>query len=120
MGLTQWFSTTMPRHIRVPFAIRWGAASYCTQFVYSGKKVECCDIISIRLSECGVPNDHYGTRVPNDHYGTVTSVTLVLIIKNKLKSTQVLKFGRLLVKQGRSQGGGKEGNSYPKNIFSYH
>ena len=36
--------------------------------------------------------------MPNDHYGTVTSVTLVLIIKNKLGSAEIPKFGRLLVK----------------------
>ena len=43
----------------------------------------------IKTSECGLPNDLFGR---------LTSVTLVLIIKNKLGSAQVLKFGRLLVK----------------------
>ena len=43
----------------------------------------------IKTSECGLPNDHFGR---------LTSVTLVLIIKNKLGSAQVPKFGRLLVK----------------------
>ena len=41
------------------------------------------------VSECGLPNDHYGT---------VTSVTLVVIIKNKIGSAQVPKFGKILVK----------------------
>ena len=44
---------------------------------------------SSKGSECGLPNDHFGR---------LTSVTLVLIIKNKLGSAQVPKFGRLLVK----------------------
>ena len=43
----------------------------------------------ITKSECGLPNDHFGR---------LTSVTLVLIIKNKLGSAQVPKFGKLLVK----------------------
>ena len=43
----------------------------------------------IKKSECGLPNDHFGR---------LTSVTLVLIIKNKLGSAQVPKFGRLLIK----------------------
>ena len=43
-----------------------------------------------KQSECGLPNDHFGR---------LTSVTLVLIIKNKLGSAQVPKFGRLLVKK---------------------
>ena len=42
-----------------------------------------------KISECGLPNDHFGR---------LTSVTLVLIIKNKLGSAQVPKFGRLLIK----------------------
>ena len=29
-ALNQWFSTEVLRHPRVSFAIRWGAASYCT------------------------------------------------------------------------------------------
>ena len=43
----------------------------------------------LKKSECGLPNDHFGR---------LTSVTLVLVIKNKLGSAQVPKFGRLLVK----------------------
>ena len=42
-----------------------------------------------KTSECGLPNDHFGTLI---------SVTLVLIIKNKLGSAQVSKFDRVLVK----------------------
>ena len=47
----------------------------------------------LKKSECGLPNDHFGR---------LTSVTLVLIIKNKLGSAQVPKFGRLLVKMDSS------------------
>ena len=43
----------------------------------------------IKTSECGLPNDHFGR---------LTSVSLALIIKNKLGSAQARKFGRLLVK----------------------
>ena len=41
------------------------------------------------MSEC---------ELPNDHLGRLTSVTLILIIKNKLGNVQVPKFGRFLVK----------------------
>ena len=37
--LTQWFSTGVPRHPRVPFAIRWGAASYCTLSICLEKRL---------------------------------------------------------------------------------
>ena len=46
-------------------------------------------LIYIKTSECGLPNDHFGR---------LTSVTLILIIKKKLGSAQVPKFGKLLVK----------------------
>ena len=42
-------------------------------------------LFSLKKSECGLPNDHFGR---------LTSVTLVLIIKKKLGSAQVPKFGR--------------------------
>ena len=48
----------------------------------------------IVVLECGV----WTAQVPHNHFGGLTSVTLVLIIKNKLGSAQVPKFGRLLVK----------------------
>ena len=50
----------------------------------------------IKKSECGLPNDHFGR---------LTSVTLVLIIKNKLGSAQVPKFSRLLIKIDSSEVG---------------
>ena len=55
--------------------------AFCTLF---------CVLIFMKIetSECGLPNDHFGG---------LTSVNLVLIIKNKLGSAQIAKLGRLLV-----------------------
>ena len=60
---------------------------YCTSIQFTVKIFK--KLIIDKKSECGLPNDHFGR---------LTSVTLVLITKNKLGSAQVPKFGRLLVK----------------------
>ena len=39
VSIDQRFSTGVPRHPRVPFAIRWGAASYFTLFICLGKSL---------------------------------------------------------------------------------
>ena len=63
----------------------------------------------IKKSECGLLNDHFGR---------LTSVTLVLIIKNKLGSAQVPKFGRLLVKIDIGAGSGVPGGAEaPPELF---
>ena len=38
-ALSQWFSTGVPLHFRVPIVIRWGAVSHRTLFIFLRKKL---------------------------------------------------------------------------------
>ena len=59
----------------------------------------CCIVdclFDLKIHYLVIKTSKYG--LPNDHNGSLTLVTLVLIIKNKLGSAHVPKFGRLVVK----------------------